>query len=120
MDMLSELAFDPRPTTSIIRSTSGPNYHFGRGIRPDRLQGNYRRFVIQQVTLDALMARTFQERDLPQRELVYEAAAVLAGTILMAAVSPEADRRPIRRPRLWPIFDESDRRVPRQFLYASC
>ncbi len=46
--------------------------------------GNYRRFVIQQVTLDALLART-NEESAPKDELVLEAAAVLAGTMLMGS-----------------------------------
>ncbi len=46
---------------------------------------NFRRFVLQQVTVDALLARVSQEKDLPQDELLTEAAAVLAGTMLMAS-----------------------------------
>jgi hypothetical protein len=86
MEQLSELAFDPRAYDFDHPVNKRPNYHFGQW-DPTLIDsnGNYRRFVIQQVTLDALMARTTQERDLPPRELVFEAAAVLAGTILMAA-----------------------------------
>ncbi len=86
LENLQELAFDPRAYDFDHPVNKRPNYHFGQW-DPTLidLQGNYRRFVIQQVTLDALMARPMQERELPARELVYEAAAVLAGTILMAA-----------------------------------
>ncbi len=86
LENLQELAFDPRAYDFDHPVNKRPNYHFGQW-DPTLidLQGNYRRFVIQQVTLDALMARPVQERELPTRELVYEAAAVLAGTILMAS-----------------------------------
>jgi len=87
MDLLSELAFDPRAYDFDHPVNKRPNYHFGSW-DPTLidLDGNYRRFVIQQVTLDALVARIHQEqRDLPSEELTQEAAAVLAGTILMAS-----------------------------------
>ena len=49
-------------------------------------QGRYRRFVVQQVTLDALLERVDDRRaSIPREELLFEAAAVLAGTILMAS-----------------------------------
>src|SRR5262245_11535511 len=48
-------------------------------------RGRYRRFVVQQVTLDALMRRLTDTPEIPADELLQEAAAVLAGTILMAS-----------------------------------
>jgi hypothetical protein len=86
LEHLDELAVDPRAYDFDHPVNKRPNYHFGQW-DPTLidLQGNYRRFVIQQVTLDALMARVLQERGLPARELVYESAAVLAGTMLMAS-----------------------------------
>jgi len=86
MEMLSELAFDPRAYDFDHPVNKRPNYHFGQWdpMMID-LDGNYRRFVIQQVSLDALVARVQQERDLSSEELTQEAAAVLAGTMLMAA-----------------------------------
>ena len=85
-DLLDELAFDPRAYDFDHPVNRRPNYHFGQW-DPHQLdnQGRYRRFVIQQVTLDALMSRLDQESHLPHKELEFEAAAVLAGTILMAA-----------------------------------
>ncbi len=85
LELLDELALDPRAYDFDHPVNRRPNYHFGQwdphGIDG---QGYYRRFVIQQVTLDALLARMKQE-SLPEDQLLYEAAAVLAGTILMAS-----------------------------------
>jgi hypothetical protein len=49
------------------------------------LQGRYRRFVVQQTLLDALLERVELASDAPRQELLQEAAVVLAGTILMAS-----------------------------------
>jgi len=84
--LLEELAFDPRAYDFDHPVNKRPNYHFGQW-DPHRMdnQGRYRRFVVQQVTLEALMARVDEGGDVPHRELLFEAAAVLAGTILMAS-----------------------------------
>lgn len=86
LDMLEELAVDPRAYDFDHPVNQRPNYHFGQW-DPHRIDnaGNYRRFVIQQVTLDALLARVFEFAKAPRDELLTEAAAVLAGTILMAS-----------------------------------
>ncbi len=86
LSMLEELALDPRAYDFDHPVNQRPNYHFGQW-DPHRIDnaGNYRRFVVQQVTLDALLARVREVSDLPHDELLTEAAAVLAGTILMAA-----------------------------------
>ena len=83
---LDELAFDPRAYDFDHPVNRRPNYHFGLW-DPDLIdsQGHYRRFVIQQVTLDALHHRVRTTSELPREELEFEAAAVLAGTILMAS-----------------------------------
>ncbi len=83
---MDELALDPRAYDFDHPVNQRPNYHFGQW-DPHRIDnsGNYRRFVVQQVTLDALLARTLEASDLPADELLTEAAAVLAGTILMAS-----------------------------------
>ncbi|MEO2011711.1 MAG: hypothetical protein ABGX22_23770 [Pirellulaceae bacterium] len=82
---LDELAVDPRAYDFDHPVNKRPNYHFGQW-DPHHIgtDGRYHRYVIQQVTLDAMLART-HESDLPAEELVFEAAAVLAGTILMGA-----------------------------------
>ncbi|MCA9266811.1 MAG: hypothetical protein KDA60_23320, partial [Planctomycetales bacterium] len=84
--MLDELAMDPRAYDFDHPVNQRPNYHFGQW-DPHVIDnsGNYRRFVVQQVTLDALLARVTEESALPADELIVEAAAVLAGTILMAS-----------------------------------
>jgi hypothetical protein len=86
LSMLEELALDPRAYDFDHPVNQRPNYHFGQW-DPHRIDnsGNYRRFVVQQVTLDALLARVNEASDLPHDELLTEAAAVLAGTILMAS-----------------------------------
>lgn len=84
---LQELAIDPRAYDFDHPANKRPNYHFGQW-DPHQIDnsGYYRRFVVQQVTLEALMGRlTDPAIDLPAEELLFEAGAVLAGTILMAA-----------------------------------
>ncbi|MCA9192063.1 MAG: hypothetical protein KDB03_09880, partial [Planctomycetales bacterium] len=86
LKMMSELAIDPRAYDFDHPVNQRPNYHFGQW-DPHCIDnsGFYRRFVIQHVTLNALLARIEQEPELPREELVFEAAAVLAGTMLMAS-----------------------------------
>lgn len=84
---LQEIAIDPRAYDFDHPVNKRPNYHFGQW-DPHQIDnaGYYRRFVVQQVTLDALMGRLSDPTvDLPADELLFEAGAVLAGTILMAA-----------------------------------
>src|SRR4029434_8134208 len=47
--------------------------------------GRYRRFVVQQVTLDALMHRLHEAPQLAAEELLFDAAAVRRGTLLVGA-----------------------------------
>ncbi len=56
--LLEELAFDPRAYDFDHPVNKRPNYHFGQW-DPHHIDnaGRYRRFVVQQVTLEALMAR---------------------------------------------------------------
>lgn len=83
---LEELAIDPRAYDFDHPVNKRPNYHFGQW-DPQQIDGtgHYTRFVVQQVTLDALMLRLSDTSDIPRDELLIEAAAVLAGTILMAS-----------------------------------
>jgi hypothetical protein len=83
---LDELAVDPRAYDFDHPANKRPNYHFGQW-DPHLIdnQGRFRRFVVQQVTLDALMRRLTDASDIPYEELLFEAASVLAGTILMAS-----------------------------------
>jgi hypothetical protein len=87
LSLLDELAFDPRAYDFDHPANKRPNYHFGQW-DPNQIdsQGRYRRFVVQQVTLNALMQRTFDLAGvIPHEQLVLEAASVLVGTILMAS-----------------------------------
>ncbi len=85
IDLLDELAFDPRAYDFDHPANRRPNYHFGQW-DPHRIDnsGRYRRFVVPQVTLDALLERVECSTELPGEELLWEGSAVLAGTILMA------------------------------------
>ncbi|MFO1062696.1 MAG: hypothetical protein U0892_02325 [Pirellulales bacterium] len=86
LDMLDELALDPRAYDFDHPVNRRPNYHFGQW-DPNLVDnsGYYRRFVVQQVTLDALLARLHEEPAIEHEQLLVEAAAVLAGTMLMAS-----------------------------------
>ena len=85
-DRMLELALDPRAYDFDHPVNRRPNYHFGgwdeRSITAD---GYYGRFVVRQVTLDALTTRLSDHPEIDRDELMVEAAAVLAGTILMAS-----------------------------------
>jgi len=83
---LEELAFDPRAYDFEHPVNRRPNYHFGQW-DPHQIdnKGFFRRFVVQQVMLDALMQRLVQGEEAPHDELLFEAGAVLAGTILMGS-----------------------------------
>lgn len=85
LDALDEISVDPRAYDFEHPVNKRPNYHFGQW-DPHKLDmsGYFRRFIVQQVTLDLLAGRCDVE-DAIKPEMVYEAGAVLAGTILMAA-----------------------------------
>ncbi len=87
-EMIEELAIDPRPYDFDHPANRRPNYHFGEW-DPNHIdnKGFYRRLVLREVNLRALTQRVEKRaKDGPPREeLLWEAAAVLAGTILMAA-----------------------------------
>jgi hypothetical protein len=84
--LLEELAVDPRPYDQGHPVNRRPNYIFGEW-DPDTvdLQGRYTRFVVRQLVLDALLDRVGAAGAPNQAELLFEAAAVLGGTVLMAA-----------------------------------
>ncbi|MDR2644043.1 MAG: hypothetical protein LBC74_14780 [Planctomycetaceae bacterium] len=90
---LDELVLDPRAYDFDHPVNRKPNYHFGLW-DPNTLDidGYYCRFVIHQVTMDGILKRVemaylgeSDEANIPQEELLYEAGAVLAGTMLMGA-----------------------------------
>ena len=89
-ERLDTLAIDPRATDHFHPVTKRPNVLFGEW-DPHKIdnRGFYRRFVIRQGTLDALVnwatrGTTGANRRLDPERLI-EASAVLAGTILMGA-----------------------------------
>ncbi len=85
-DRMMELSLDPRAYDFDHPVNRRPNYHFGgwddRSISED---GYFNRFIVRQVTLEALLSRLRDEPELDSAELLSEAASVLAGTILMAS-----------------------------------
>ena len=93
-EILEELALDPRAYEFDHPAGKRPNYHFGQwDLHNVDNRGYYRRFVLQQITLDSLLTRV-AERDrgggrnngaTTRDELLFEAAAVLVGTILMGS-----------------------------------
>ena len=89
-DALEELAVDPRAYDFDHPVHKRPNHHFGQW-DPNRIDqhGAYRRFVLQPIVLESLLARLDADLDSPAGtspdELLDEAACVLAGTILMAS-----------------------------------
>jgi hypothetical protein len=83
---LDELAVDPRAYDFDHPANKRPNYLFGQwdmGWLDN--SGRCRRFVLQQVSLDAMLARVEERGNLPYEEILFEAAAVLAGTMLMGS-----------------------------------
>jgi hypothetical protein len=91
LEMLEELAIDPRAFDFLHPAASRPNYLFGLW-DPARIdaQGNYRRMVVQQATLDGILS--WPEADavgdrgqVPAADLRWESSAVLAGVMLMAS-----------------------------------
>jgi hypothetical protein len=94
--LVEELALDPRAYDFDHPASKRPNHHFGQwDLHHVDNRGYFRRFVLQQITLDALLSRVDSPNsgncnhvDVSQAtrdELLFEAAAVLAGTILMAS-----------------------------------
>jgi hypothetical protein len=83
--LLDELALDPRGYDFGHPAEKRPNYCFGEW-DPHQIdnQGRYRRYVARQIVLDALRDRLTNRGPLSEEEALFEAAAVFAGTVLMA------------------------------------
>lgn len=94
LDHLEEIALDPRAYDFDHPVNRRPNHHFGQW-DPHQISnsGYYTRFVLQQITLDALLSRCHGDQPSDETTLTEaidedrcrEAATVLAGTILMAS-----------------------------------
>src|SRR3984893_1373581 len=84
-ELLDEFAIDPRAYDHAHPLNRRPNQVFGEW-DPHHIdnQGRYRRYVSRQITLDALLSRVEERGTLPGDEILFEAAAALAGTMLMA------------------------------------
>lgn len=117
LQRLEELAFDPRPYDFDHPVNRRPNYHFGQwDDRCVSASGYYTRFVIRQVTMDALLGRITDHPELRRDELLHGCpVAVLAGTMLMASGisgwGPGAHTSDIAL-----VTDETDRSIPRCVL----
>ncbi|MDR2439910.1 MAG: hypothetical protein LBE12_11140 [Planctomycetaceae bacterium] len=90
---LQELVLDSRAYDFDHPVNRKPNYHFGIW-DPNLIDkdGYYCRFVIHQVTVDGILRRIenaytgeSEAATIPEDELLYEAGAVLAGTMLMGS-----------------------------------
>jgi hypothetical protein len=86
LDALNELALDPRAHDHLHPANKRTNYLFGEW-DPHQidLKGRYRRFVVRKVILDALLNWIKLQKRVPTEEVLFDAAAVLSGTILMAS-----------------------------------
>ena len=89
LERLEEIALDPRAYDFDHPVNRRPNHHFGQW-DPHQISnsGYYTRFVLQQITLDALLSRCQCDTDDQNAETddrCLDAATVLAGTILMAS-----------------------------------
>lgn len=90
-DKMDELAIDPRAFDFDHPINQRPNHHFGQWDEHS-IDGNgfFRRFIVHQVTLDALVERAemiANDDDNPATfdDAMQEASAVMAGTMLMAS-----------------------------------
>ena len=86
IEQLDELALDPRAYDFDHPVNKRPNYLFGQWDM-NRLDnsGRSRRFVLQQITLNAMLDRLAHHGKLPRKQVLFEEAAVLAGTMLMGS-----------------------------------
>jgi len=89
LERLDEIAVDSRAYDFDHPVNRRPNYHFGQwDPRQISNSGYYSRFVLQQITLDALLSRCEGEicpEATSPEDRWKDAAAVLAGTMLMAS-----------------------------------
>lgn len=86
LDRLDELAMDPRSHDHLHPANKRTNYLFGEwDPHLIDLKGFYRRFVVREIILQSLLAWIADQRRTPMEERIFDASAVLAGTILMAS-----------------------------------
>ncbi|MCS7304371.1 MAG: hypothetical protein NZ602_04605 [Thermoguttaceae bacterium] len=86
LELLDELGMDPRAYDFDHPVNRRPNYQFGTwDLHHLDQEGRYRRYVVQHTTLEAIWSRLKEAKPSQQEEYLWEAAAVLAGTILMGS-----------------------------------
>jgi len=86
LEELDELAFDPRAYDFDHPVNKRPNYLFGQwDMNKLDNAGRCRRFVLQQAALDAMLERLNHHGRLSREQVLFEEAAVLAGTLLMGS-----------------------------------
>lgn len=86
LENLEELALDVRAHDHMHPVNKRTNYMFGEW-DPHRidLKGNYRRFVVRKIILDALLRWMESQEGVEPEEVLFDASAVLCGTMLMAS-----------------------------------
>lgn len=84
--LLDELAIDLRAHDHLHPANKRTNYMFGEwDPHVIDVQGNYRRFVIRKIIIDALQEWIDGEGPKGREERLFDAAAALCGTMLMAS-----------------------------------
>ncbi len=85
-DRVDEIACDVRAHDHNHPVYKRTNYMFGEW-DPHLIdtKGNFRRFVVRKIILDSLLHWIGEQTQQPREESLYDAAAVLCGTILMAS-----------------------------------
>lgn len=86
LNLLDELSVDLRAHDHTHPANKRTNYLFGEW-DPHQidLKGRYRRFVLRKVILDALLDWASKQKRVDPNEVLFDIAAVLCGTILMAS-----------------------------------
>ncbi len=86
LDRMEELAVDVRAHDHTHPVTKRTNYTFGEW-DPHRIdtKGQYTRFVVRKIVLDSLLTWMGDQKKLSAEERLYDASAVLSGTMLMAS-----------------------------------
>lgn len=86
LNRLEELSLDIRSHDHLHPVNKRTNYMFGEW-DPEVIDvaGYYRRFIIRSIILDALQTWMETDNPIPLEERIFDASAVLAGTILMAS-----------------------------------
>ncbi len=86
LEYLQEIAVDPRALAFDHPVNRRPNHHFGQWDEQSvDSTGFYRRFIVHSITLDAMLSRVRETNGIPHDELILEAGAVLACTMLMGS-----------------------------------